>query len=220
MYFIVTLCILASPVWLCNSHLPLYTSEVQQLRYETAFVDVRDGQTYKTVSIGPQIWMSENLRCILPGSVQNPNNPDEKYGRLYDLESIQSACPKGWHLPSDKEWDDVEIVHGMLPTFRNQGGWRGDHASQMRSNASWPLETDGQDTHGFNVLPAGYYTNGQMGLPEGYEGLAYAAAFWSALDEDGVGYARFMFTGKTFVNKWDATTDETDPSLSCRCIKD
>lgn len=184
-----------------------------------SITDSRDGERYAIVKIGHQTWMAENARFNASSSIINPDNPSKSYGRLYTIAALQTACPKGWHLPSDSEWDAVEIAHGMSETLIGEGGQRGKHAVHMRTFEDWGENNKAANSLKFSVLPAGYYASGKTGLPKGFEGLGFGAAFWSAT-ENGIATARFMFAERDFINKWHDHNNETEMALSCRCIKD
>ncbi len=189
------------------------------------FRDERDGEEYKTVSIGNQTWLAENLRFDSPGSMLNSENPTSDYGRIYTVFSLKDACPIGWHVPSDKEWDEVEIAHGMPASFIGKGGWRGEHAVSLKAETDWQEGETGTNKLGFRVLPAGYYFSGDLGGEIGIQGLGYSAAFWSSTEEDLLNgdkttMARFMFGEPTFVNKWSDINGDSGSGLSCRCVKD
>lgn len=72
--------------------------------------DVRDGKSYKTVEIGSQVWMAENLNYETESGSwcydDNINNC-AKYGRLYNYETAKNVCPEGWHLPSKTEFETL-----------------------------------------------------------------------------------------------------------------
>jgi uncharacterized protein (TIGR02145 family) len=135
-----------------------------------------DSYTYtgKTVTIGNQTWMVENLDRATNKSKCYANSPDScaKYGRLYTWADARRACPAGWHLPNDAEWTALSDSAGGSP---NAG-------TKLKSPSGW-FEYDGvpagTDDYGFSALPSG------LGTSAGYfSGIRNSAFWWSATEHD------------------------------------
>jgi len=114
-----------------------------------SFKDTRDGKTYKTVKIGTQTWMAENLNYEAKDSKCYDNKPANcaKYGRLYNWYEAAEFCPKGWHLPSRKEW----------MTLVNLAGGKEIAGKKLNARNGWNNKNNGTDDFGFTALPGGYY---------------------------------------------------------------
>jgi uncharacterized protein (TIGR02145 family) len=192
--------------------------------------DTRDGQTYKTVTIGTQTWMAENLNYETANS-----DWYKKYGRLYtwaaaidsvklatDVDNpldcgydktcglsgkVQGVCPEGWHLPSYDEWNTLFTAVGGQSTagkvLKSQTGWT---AYDGITN---------EDAFGFSALPAGFKYSIGVGDYD-YEG--FYAHFWSST-EYGSDYAYGMVL---YYNGGNVNQGDYDKyvGFSVRCLKD
>ena len=109
-------------------------------------VDRRDNKVYKTVTIGTQTWMAENLNF---GTALSFCAQCEVYGRIYMYDEALTACPAGWHLPSDPEWT---TLIAFLGGYGDAGGKLKEagfaHWKSPNSNAT--------NSSGFNAIPNGY----------------------------------------------------------------
>jgi uncharacterized protein (TIGR02145 family) len=105
--------------------------------------DNRDGKKYKTVIIGAQTWMAENLNYEAKESKCYDDKPENcsKYGRLYDWYIF---CPYGWHLPSNAEWEKLIGFVGN------------DAGTKLKAKSGWSGNGNGTDNYGFSALPGGW----------------------------------------------------------------
>ena len=171
--------------------------------------DERDGQTYKTVKIGNQTWMAENLNYRYLGPTadedsssfcfENAHVECDTFGRLYlwsaamdsagiikgntangcgyysectPGETVRGVCPKGWHLPSQSEWNELITAVGGSSV-----------AGKMLKSEAWQLCSgiEGTDAFGFSALAASYrYDDGNYNDNSRCDD---GARFWSSTDD-------------------------------------
>jgi len=134
-------------------------------------IDKRDNKKYKTVKIGKQIWMAENLNFSMDGAWCYDEKPEfcENYGKLYTWKAAQNACPEGWHLPTDEEWKELEVKLGMQ-NDADEEGWRGHRPGQ-----GYRLKKGGGSE--FDAEFAGY---GFEKHPNYFDELGDEAYFWTS----------------------------------------
>ena len=191
-------------------------------------MDDRDGQTYKTVKIGDQWWMAQNLNYETDSSFcyKDKEIYCTKYGRLYYWASavdksedecgyahrcslppgnIQGVCPSGWHLPKKPEWE----------TLLSAVGGRLTAAKVLRSSISESRDWIGTDAFGFSVLPAGHGRWWSASERVYYEGVTH---FWISTE-----YSTTNALDIDFNSDLDSAVFEDYAKfflLSVRCIKD
>lgn len=142
-------------------------------KYGDDLVDPRDKKKYKTVIIGEQTWMAENLQYEVDGSTCLSDSAGycEKYGRVYNLDAALVACPNGWHLPSREE------INALIKFVDAHNG--GYSATQdLVARDVWKSGETAYDVFGFSILPAGYRSE----LGTAYTGQF--AGFWATPNTD------------------------------------
>jgi len=214
-YFVTTKDKLVSP-----SASNLITSETEFTETSDKFgyiIDKRDGKKYKTVRIGNQIWMAENLNyedndreswCYY-----NLDLYCDRLGRLYTYYSAINACPSGWHLPSDDEWKELEVYLGMPEKRLN----RISNAC-LNCGSHRPIEISLQeyDSIGFDLLYSGY--RGSSISTEDYVNLDEYAYFWTSTEtESSKALIRSMYIFHKGIYR---DPESIRKGYSVRCVKD
>ncbi len=159
--------------------------------------DKRDGKSYKTVKIGNQTWMAENLNLETEESVCSQLLPGncERYGRLYIMEEAKTACPDGWHLPSKEEWEYMIDFNGGKETAADK------------------LKVDGES--GFNALMGGFR---EWSREKEFYYREMQTFFWSSTTADtynGWVIGMRKYDAEMIIDKFDFRY-----YFSCRCLKD
>lgn len=192
------------------------------------FTDSRDGNTYKTIKIGHQTWMAENLKYLpkvfspKTSSNYNPfyyvysyngtNVAEAKatdnyktYGVLYNWEAAMTACPKGWHLPSDSDWIQLSNLYGDV-----------DLASMLLETGSshWLNPKKGTNNFtGFTALPGGYCDI------NGFEKLGISGYWWSSNSDLGHDIGYYVDLSSTHYGISTGYGWYMCHGLSVRCVK-
>jgi uncharacterized protein (TIGR02145 family) len=197
----------------------------------------QEGNSYKTVVIGAQEWMAENLKTSIyrnGDAIANPtidenwattssgawvlpnNSPTFEcpYGKLYNwftCVDTRELCPSGWRVPGNSEWD-------TLTNFLGGPSYAGD---LMRStgniasnNGLWiPNNSNASNSSGFSGLPAGYCLGG--GLI--FENIGYGSFFWAGSEHNSTGgYYRLLLAGN---NDVEAGAFDKQAGFSVRCMR-
>ena len=200
---------------------------VGTLKAYGSLFDSRNDKTYKTVVIGNQTWMAENLnyktpdgssRCYPISGTTNTSDEDnancDKYGRLYNWNTamnnsasstanpsgVQGICPNGWHLPSRTEWNVL-----------------GNDTKKLKATSSWNNlwngnSGNGTDDYGFSALPGGGgYSYGS------FFSVDDNGSWWSTEDDASDAYTLDMLYDRSY-----AIWSKYGKSLlySVRCVKD
>lgn len=159
------------------------------------FTDTRDGKVYKTVQIGKQVWLAENLAYKPPEgeyrAYKNLALMVDFFGYYYDWETANKVCPAGWHLPSDAEWAQLtdylggeDVAGGKLketgvvttPDLIIEDG-----IIKIAGNGYWLKPNNGATNEsGFSALAAGY---NWLGKSNNFDFVGKITVWWSATEK-------------------------------------
>lgn len=201
--------------------------------------DERDGQTYKTVKIGTQTWMAENLNYNYNTGITigksycygNASSSCDKYGRLYTWPSAMDVAGKFSETGrgcSDLEYcNPVGVVRGVCPSgwhlpsyyewfalFSAVGG-KSTASYFLKSDSGWYSKCEKcSDAYGFSVLPAGF------GYGGGFSRESENGYFWSSTEGDEYG-GLAVYTAMDYYSQSPSLGEqEKSYALSVRCVKD
>ena len=194
----------------------------------------QDGNVYKTVTIGTQVWMAENLKTTkylngdpietttsATSDISGENTPKYQwvssgfennvgtYGRLYTwfvVTDSRKVCPTGFHLPNDVEW-------ATLVTYLGGETVAGGKLKETGTTHWLSLNVGATNETGFTALPSGCrYLDGSFAGVGSYSG-------WWSITEDDETYALPQFVlynyGKVFRESFNKKA-----GISVRCLKD
>ncbi len=162
------------------------------------FKDSRDGKTYKTVKIGEQVWMAENLAFKANSGCWAYNDSlsyVDRYGYLYSWETSKNVCPSGYHLPTKVEFETL---------LNNYGGSKNSKANYvaLMSNKS----------SGFAAILSGWHDS------DGFVYIGEATSFWttSAFGNDNAWIMSIYNNPKIAI----MISYKRSSGQSVRCLKD
>jgi uncharacterized protein (TIGR02145 family) len=169
----------------------------------SALCAAQNNTAFKTVRIGNQVWMAENLNIKTAKSwcYDNDESNCNKYGRLYTWDAARTACPAGWRLPTRGDWKTLAFYAG------------GDKVAgkKLKAKHGWRKNGNGTDDFGFSATPGGQLDSG-----DDFEDINIDGEWWTAT---GLG-SHYAYSRKMDYDddRLDEDEDKKSNGLSVRCI--
>jgi len=190
----------------------------------STFTDTRDGAVYKTVKIGEQTWMAENLNYFTDSSscYDNADSNCVKYGRLYVWTAAKKACPAGWKLPDSVDWEKLNVSAGSRDWSMTGSifiSWY-QAARKLKSTSGWKDHSDesanGTDDYGFSALPGGGYWI-EYDVGETYAHVGERGMWWQ-ITQRSSNKSKYWGLSSIF-SQSDFEWDDYSYRFSVRCLK-
>jgi uncharacterized protein (TIGR02145 family) len=166
---------------------------------------------YRTVKIGEQVWMAQNLNYAADGSVcyGNLESNCDQYGRLYDWSTAIDICPSGWHLPSSAEWNALSTY------IENDMGCTHCAAAFLMAGGGGEF-----DPYGFSALMGGGAFSTGPFVNAGSSGYWWSSD--TSTNDPPFGSSGYIYRSIDDGNDWSLRRGSNDESslFSVRCIQD
>ena len=237
-----------------NSAGATYGNEIIFTTPDKGTVDDIDGNVYKTIMVGNQIWMAENLKVTkFNDGTEIPNITDgcewyssmtpeycwynndtstrDVFGGLYNWHTVnpssngnKNVCPAGWHVPTDQEWNTLELY--LIDNGFGYGGSGKEIAKTLAVTSGWrtsdAVDSPGNDQStnnltGFSAVATGG-RNANNSNCLGFWYIGETTRWWCRPENnDGTNWAREVswFTGD-FIRYYP----DKQFGQSIRCVKD
>lgn len=195
-----------------------------------------DGNVYKTVVIGSQTWMAENLKTTryatgdsIPNIVnkdqwfnltsgawsyyKNEINNNNPYGKLYNWFCVvddRNVCPTGWHVPTHDEWE-------ILTDYIKENSQSSQEGRALKSKDGWDyydgVNGNGSDDFGFNALPGG-----NRNINGNYSKMGENGYWWSTTEHVNTlnAWSRYLYNNSENIMGYE---DFKNYGFSVRCLK-
>lgn len=202
----------------------------------------QDGNRYKTIRIGAQEWMAENLKvrhyrngdsisvvgsdAAWTGSGTGAtcwyNNDstgyDCPYGKLYNwyaVADVRNLCPVGWHVPTDAEWNTLigYLDPSYYPGVSGTQSTTAGRKTKSTGTQYWTPTNVADNSSGFSALPGGFrYGNGSFSL------LGANSSWWSATPASTyISWFRYQYGGDANIVRG---SNSKAYGYAVRCVRD
>ena len=215
-----------------NEYLTIAIGDQIWMAENLRVTNYEDGTAIKLVEMISQ-WEGLSTPEIAYSWYDNNISYKESFGALYTWAAtmngmvsgesnsgiVQGVCPEGWHVPSDKDWEQLELYLGMSPAESNLTGARGYNIGSMLAGnpESWIdgllKNSSSFGFSGFSALPGGGRRyNGTFGR------MGENANFWTSTEYDNtLAWGRHLYSKYSTVHRY---TDIKSDGFSVRCVKD